>query len=210
MSVKERGAAGGFADRILGWLGAYLISLTGLLHLLLAGEHLGYAMYLGLLFMLNFVLSAAAAIGIVRTGDRWAWLLGAAVAGGALVAFLYSRTVGLPGFPEGVGQWWNFLAWMSFAFELPFFAVAPLALTSRGRGLIGAEQRRIDREDLPPSRQQTPEHFRLIEGQMREIRDRMAPDIRDLRAHIYPRAIGEKATQIAKTRLRSLFWRWRR
>lgn len=151
MGAQERRAAEGFVGRIVGWLGAYLDLLVGLLHLLLAGEHLGYAAYLGLLFLLNFVASAVAAVGIVRTGQGWAWLLGVAVAGGSVVAFLWSRIISLPGFPDGVGQWFNFPAWMALAFELTFLAVAPFALTARGKTVIGTEQRRIDMEQLPPT-----------------------------------------------------------
>ena len=210
MGLEGRAAPEGFAGRIVGWLGAYLISFVGLLHLLLSGEHLHYAVYLGVLFLLNFAASAVAAVGIVWTGGRWAWLLGVAVAGGALVAFLWSRTVGLPNYPDGVGQWLNFAAWMSWAFELPFLAVSGLALTPRGRALIEAEQRRIDREELPPARQETSEHFELIEGEMEEIRDRMAPDLRDLRAHLSPSTAADRTKRTLRNRLVGLGGRGRR
>jgi hypothetical protein len=204
VQLDERGAAEGFAGRVVEWGGAYLISFVGLLHLLEAGEHFSYAPYLGILFLLNFAGSAVAALGILWTRQRWAWLLGVAVAGGALAALLWSRVVGLPGFPEGVGQWFNFLAWMAVAFELPFLALSLLALTSRGRRLVGAEQQRIDRERLPPARQETPEHLDQIEGEMREVRDRMAADLRDLRVHLDPRTAPERAKRNGLGRLRAL------
>jgi hypothetical protein len=202
--LAKGNAAEGFAERIVRWAGAYLISFVGLLHLLEAGEHFGYAAYLGALFLANFGASAVAALGILWMGARWAWLLGVAVAGGAFVALLWSRTFGLPGFPDGVGQWFNFLAWMAVAFELPFLALAPLALTSPGRALVTAEQRRIDREELPPTRQETPEHFDLLEEEIREIRTRMAADARDLRAHLDPRLIADRSRRSAQSRLRKL------
>ena len=207
MQPAKRAAPEGFAGRIVGWLGAYLISFVGLLHLLLSGEHLHYALYLGILFLLNFAGSAVAAVGIVRTGAAWAWLLGVAVAGGAFVALLWSRVIGLPGYPDGVHQWFNFSAWMAVAFELPFLAVAGLALTSRGGALVSAEQRRIDREELPPARQETFEHFELIEGQMAEIRDRMAPDLRDLRTHLDPKTAADRTKRTLRNRLRALLGR---
>lgn len=200
---RRDGTAEGFADRIVRWLGAYLISFVGLLHLLLSGEHFGYAPYLGALFLLNFVASVVAAGGIAWTGGRWAWLLGVVVAGGPLVALLWSRIFGLPGYPDGVGQWFNFAAWMALAFELPFLAVVPLALTSRGRALVGAEQRRIDREELPPARQETPEHFGLLEEDMAELRARMSSDVRDLRAHLDPQAVGRQTRRSIRRRLRA-------
>lgn len=201
MQARERELPEGFAGKIVGWLGAYLISFVGLLHLLLAGEHLEYAAYLGILFMVNAAASAVAAIAIARTGQSWAWLLGVAVAGGAAVALLWSRIIGLPGYPDGVHQWFNFSAWMALAFELPFLAVAGLALTRPGEALVRTKQRRIDVEELPPDRQETPEHFALIEDQMREIRDRMAPDVQDLRAHLDPKARTEKATRNVRERV---------
>lgn len=203
MQLERRGTEEGFAGKIVGWLGAYLISFVGLLHLLLAGEHLGYATYLGILFLVNAAASAVAAVGIARTGQRWAWLLGVAVAGGAVVALLWSRLIGLPGYPDGVHQWFNFSAWMALAFELPFLAVAGLALTRRGERRVEAKQRRIDVEELPPDRRETPEHFALIEDEMREIRTRMSPDVRDLKAHLDPKARGEKARRNVRDRLRS-------
>lgn len=207
MQLEKQVPAEGFAGRLVGWLGAYLISFVGLLHLLQSGEHFGYATYLGILFLANAAASVVSAIAIVRTGARWAWLLGVAVAAGAFVALLWSRIIGLPGFPEGVGQWFNFLAWMAVSFELPFLAVAGLALTSPGRALVETEQRRIDREELPPARQETPEHFGLLEREMREIRNRMAPDFSDLRAHLDPRTVGEKTKRSVRDRLRSLLRR---
>jgi len=204
---KKRDPTEGFVDGIVRWAGAYLISFVGLVHLLESGEHFTYAAYLGALFLANFVLSAVAAVGIVWTGGRWAWLLGVAVAGGAFVALLWSRTFGLPGFPGGVGQWFNFLAWMAVAFELPFLAVAALVLTSPGRALVAAEQRRIDREELPPTWQETPEHFALLEEEMREIRARMELDVSDLRTHLDPRTLRERTERGASTRLRSFLHR---
>lgn len=191
----------GFADRTLNWFGAYTISFVGLLHLLLSGAQLEYAVYLTLLFLANFTAAMVAALGMVWTGSRWSWLLGVAVAGGAFVVFFVSRMFGLPGYPEADGQWFNFGGWMALTFEIVFLAAAPLALTRRGRKLVGAEQARISREELPPARQETPEHFRLIEKEMREIRSRMAPDARDLRAHLEPRKLGRRAKQDARTRL---------
>ena len=210
MQAGQQDAAKGFAERTLAWYGAYFISFVGLLHLLLSGEHFGYAVYLGLLFLTNFIAAAVAALGILWTESRWAWLLGVLVAGGAFVAFLGSRVFGLPGFSEAEGQWFNFGGWMALGFELAFLAAVPLALTRRGRTLVGMEQDRINREKLPPDTQETPEHFGLLEEEMYEIRSRMAPDARDLRAHLEPQKLGRRAKQDARTRLRTVLQRAKR
>lgn len=200
MQPEKLGPGEGFVARTVSWAGAYLISFVGVLHLLLSGEHIGYEPYLGVLFLVNAAAATVSAVGLARTGALWAWLLGVVVAGGAFIALLWSRIVGLPGYPDGVGQWFNFAALTAVAFELPFLAVAGLALSRWGKTLVSLEQRRIDVEDLPPDKQETPEHFRLIEGQMREIRDRMAPDVQDLRLHLDPKARKDKAQRQIRTR----------
>lgn len=75
-----------------------LIVVVGLIHLIEAPGDLQEAPYQGLLFLANFFGAIIAAIGIYR-GHRWGWGLGALVAGGALVGYVISRTVGLPGLP---------------------------------------------------------------------------------------------------------------
>jgi hypothetical protein len=76
--------------------GVGLILIAGLIHLILTPEHFEEATYLGLLFLANFAGSAVAALGIHR-GQRWGWMLGFVVAGGAYVMYIVSGTVGLPG-----------------------------------------------------------------------------------------------------------------
>ena len=77
-------------------VGAVLIFIAGLIHLLLTREHFEEATYLGVLFAADFVGAAIAAFGIYQ-GQRWGWLLGASVAVGAFVSYIFDGTVGLPG-----------------------------------------------------------------------------------------------------------------
>ena len=101
MSRGVSGAAlGGLQD--LGKLrvaGVALISLVGLIHLLVTPEYFGFAAYLGLLIFANFVGSMVSAVGIYQ-GRVWGWMLGAVMAGGAFLAYIESRTLGLPGLPS--------------------------------------------------------------------------------------------------------------
>lgn len=79
--------------------GVVLIVLVGLIHLIEAPEYLEETAYVGLLFLANAAGSIVAAYGIFR--DRgWAWTLGVLIAGGAFIAYVLSRTVGLPGAPD--------------------------------------------------------------------------------------------------------------
>jgi Kef-type K+ transport system membrane component KefB len=81
------------------WAGIVLIALTGLLHLVETPEYMGEERYIGVLFLLNAIGAAVALLGIWQ--DRaWGWVLGTAVAGGAFVAYILSRTIGLPAFHE--------------------------------------------------------------------------------------------------------------
>ncbi|MGI8550000.1 MAG: hypothetical protein ACR2PL_04250 [Dehalococcoidia bacterium] len=86
------------AERIGKWTAVALILIVGGIHLVEAPDQFNDATYKGLLFLANATgaLIAAAAIG---GGLRWGRPLGVLVAGGATVAYVVSRTVGLPGLP---------------------------------------------------------------------------------------------------------------
>ena len=76
--------------------GVLLIGVVGLIHLLEAPEYFAVASYLGVLFVANFLAASLSAYGILRD-KGWGWLIGVLVTGGAFVAYVLSRTVGLPG-----------------------------------------------------------------------------------------------------------------
>ena len=91
-AATSRGAA--VPDGLVG-AGISLIVIVGLIHLIDAPEDLEEGSYLGLLFLANFFGALTAAIGIYR-GNKWGWVLGLLVAGGAFAGYVISRTVGLP------------------------------------------------------------------------------------------------------------------
>ena len=93
--------------------GIVLILAVGLIHLYKAPEHFEAATYIGVAFVINFACSLISAIGIFFGAKNWGWLLGAYVAGGAFVAYLVTRAVGLAGFEEAVGKWAN--PWGTFS-----------------------------------------------------------------------------------------------
>jgi len=109
-------------------VGAGLILIAGLIHLVLAPEHLEEATYLGLLFLANFVGAATAAFGIFR-GHRWGWALGALVAGGAYALYFINGTVGLPGVQEG--HLIEPLGLLAKTVEALFLLLCAIALTRR-------------------------------------------------------------------------------
>lgn len=191
-----------FPGQILRWAGATLIFLVGGAHLLISGEHFLAESYLGVLFLLNFFGSVLVAFGLYWSGNRWSWLLGDLICGGALVGFLVSRAVGLPGFTEQVGRWFSIAGLLTLMIEVAFVSLSLLTMTPQGRALLKREQGRVEWEEFPPAVQETSVHLEHIEREMAEIRSRTAPDLSDLRNHIEPRAIQEQVQRSAAEGLR--------
>src|SRR3977135_3937651 len=101
--------------------GVALILVTGAIHFIDAPSSFSDATYKGLLFVANGIAAIIAAVGIYR-GRSWGWLLGVLVAGGALVGYAISRTIGLPGLAPEI--WISSpLAVLSLAVEAAFVAV---------------------------------------------------------------------------------------
>src|SRR5918997_2894026 len=107
-----------------------LIVAVGLVHLVGAPPHYRWAPYLGVGFVVNLIGALVAAVGIYRDA-LWGWLLGALVAGGALVMYVVSRSVGLPGYEHAVGRWAGPLGLVSLVVEALFMAVLLLWLIAR-------------------------------------------------------------------------------
>ena len=76
------------------WLAIAAILGSGLIHVVEAQDAFGDATYKGLLFIGNGVGALVAAIGIYRDQRALGWLLGVLIAGGALLAYVASRTIG--------------------------------------------------------------------------------------------------------------------
>lgn len=81
-----------------------LIVVTGLIHLVTAPDDFSEAAYKGAMFVANGFAALIAAAGIYRGSKTWGWGLGLLVAGGAMVMYVVSRTIGLPGL--GVDDAW--------------------------------------------------------------------------------------------------------
>jgi hypothetical protein len=86
----------------------------------LARGEFGDATYEGLLFVAAGVGARVAPVGVYRESPHWGWLLGALVAGGTLLGYAISRTVGLPGLPAEPDAWFEPLGITSVIAELVF------------------------------------------------------------------------------------------
>jgi hypothetical protein len=87
--------------------GVAVVALAGvaLIHLLDAPGTFADAPYRGWLYVLLIVGCLATAGALVRGSDRRAWLAAAALSLGAMLAFVVSRTVGLPAGADDIGNW---------------------------------------------------------------------------------------------------------
>src|SRR3981189_2890180 len=89
----------------LKWLAMAAPLGTAFIHTVEARDAFGEATYNGLLFIANGVGALVAAVGVHRNRRELGWWLGLLVAGGAFLAYIASRTGGLPVLPAAPAPW---------------------------------------------------------------------------------------------------------
>lgn len=99
-----------------------LMAITGVVHLIDASDAFGEAAYKGLLFIANGVGAAVAAYGIWNH-KRWGWLLGLLIALGSVLAYITSRTIGMPQIPAEPDEWLEPLGVISMLAESGFLVM---------------------------------------------------------------------------------------
>ena len=87
------------------WTTAVLLLVTAATHVPLIREHLDEAPYVGVLFILLSVVAVALAVAVVLVDTDAVWLVTGGVCLAAVLAFLASRTVGLPQIRDDIGMW---------------------------------------------------------------------------------------------------------
>ena len=117
------------------WVAIAAIVATGVIHAGEAEDAFSDATYKGLLFVANAVGASAAAIGIYRNRLTWGWVLGLFVAGGALISYAISRTIGLPGLPASKKTWLEPAGVASLVVEA-LFVILFLRVRPRSAGTI--------------------------------------------------------------------------
>jgi len=113
-----------------------LVLVTGAIHFVDAPSSFSDATYKGWLFVANGIAAIVAATAIYR-GRRWGSSLGVLVAGGALVGYVISRTVGLPGIAPEI--------WISSP-----LAVLSLAVEAACVGVLVQSARSMRQSDAQP------------------------------------------------------------
>ena len=112
----------------LRWACALALLVTAGTHLPLVPEHLEEAPYVGVLFILLSLGSIALAVLIVVRDLPVVWAASGTVTLLALIAFLVSRTVGLPQIADDIGNWTEPLGFPALAAELATTVLAGLAV----------------------------------------------------------------------------------
>lgn len=112
----------------LRWACACTLLVTAATHIPLIPEHLHEAPYVGVLFILIAVVSIVLAVAIVVRDLPLVWMTSGTVTLLAFVAFLVSRTVGLPQISDDIGNWTDPLGYPALAGELVTFVLAALVL----------------------------------------------------------------------------------
>lgn len=116
-------------------IAAGLLAATGGLHLVLAPEYMAEKAYIGVLFILGGLAALAIAARLWRANDALAWTLGACAAAGMGIAFVVSRSIGLPGFHPAD---WEFAGLVSLALEAGFLAAGARHLQRESPRALGA------------------------------------------------------------------------
>ena len=110
------------------WLAALFLLVTAGTHVPLIGEHLEEAPYVGVLFIALTVVSVVLAVAVVVADRDELWLASGAVCLAAVLAYLASRTIGLPQIGDDIGNWTEPMSYPAVAAEVAMVALAWLHL----------------------------------------------------------------------------------
>jgi hypothetical protein len=104
------------------------LAALALIHLLDAHDTFLSTPYKGWLYVALIAGSTATAARLLRKPDAAAWAMAALLPLGAVVGFVYSRTVGLPGGAGDIGNWWEPLGLASLFVEGSLVALSASVL----------------------------------------------------------------------------------
>jgi hypothetical protein len=84
-----------------------IVGLVGiaLIHFLDAFSVIHESTFVFVLYILLMIVTLVASAILLRTDSRLTWMLAGGTAGLTLLGFVLTRTTGLPGFPDNVGNW---------------------------------------------------------------------------------------------------------
>lgn len=117
-------------DRLIGVIALLVTAAT---HVPLIRDHLEEAPYVGWLFIVLCAVSVGLAVLLAVRDSRAVWFASGATTLLATIAFLLSRTVGLPQISDDIGNWTDPLGFPAVAAELVVTVVAYVVLRPRPR-----------------------------------------------------------------------------
>jgi hypothetical protein len=115
------------------WPAAVFLLVNATIHLYLAPMHLMAAPYIGVLFIALSAACIILAVLLTFLDNASVWAATGAVSLLALIAFLASRTVGLPQIGDDIGNWTEPLGYPNMLAEVLTIAVAVAVMRSRRR-----------------------------------------------------------------------------
>jgi hypothetical protein len=124
------------------WCASFLLLVAAGTHIPLIQAHLEEAPYVGWLFIVLSVVCIALAVAILFVDNVGVWAISGAVCFAAVVAFLASRTVGLPQIGDDVGNWTEPLGFPAVASEVLMAVLAYAHLRDRrmtGRNAVARQ-----------------------------------------------------------------------
>jgi hypothetical protein len=113
------------------WAASLLLVVAAATHIPLIQDHLEEAPYVGWLFIALSVVCLLLAGAILFVDEPSVWVLSGLTCFAAVIAFLASRTVGLPQIGDDVGNWTEPLGIPAVASEALMAALAYVHLRSR-------------------------------------------------------------------------------
>jgi len=111
-------------------VGIALLSATAAIHITGLSSETDEVAYLGFGY-LALSCACVVAIALLAVGDRRGWVLGLVTCAATLIAFVQTRTTGLPNASDDIGNWSETIALWSLIVEAAFCLLAIAALTSR-------------------------------------------------------------------------------
>ncbi len=115
------------------WCASFLLLVAAGTHIPLIQDHLEEAPYVGWLFIALSVVCIVLAVAILFVDSASIWIISGAVCFAAVVAFLASRTIGLPQIGDDVGNWTEPLGIPAVASEVLMVVLAWVHLRRTGR-----------------------------------------------------------------------------
>ena len=120
------------------WCASFLLLVAAGTHIPLIRAHLAVAPYVGWLFIALSLVCIVLAVAILFADKPSVWIISGAVCLAAVVAYLASRTIGLPQIGDDVGNWTEPLGIPAVASEVLMVVLAWAHL--RRTGDLGAQR----------------------------------------------------------------------